>query len=261
MANGSVTPRKNWTRVETLAAFNLYSRTPFGRLHARNPEIIALASHLGRTPGAVAMKCCNLAALDPALQARGIKGLRGISDLDRSLWTEFHAQPEDVGYESEVSYSKVMDQEPRMAPADDPILIVAGTDRQAVRRVRVTQHLFREMVLSGYGAQCAVCTLPLRELLVASHIVGWAVDESNRMNPRNGICLCSIHDRAFDTGILDVDEHFAIHITERCQVDRAHRAAKDMLYRHEGAVLNLPERWQPDPALLARRRTLLGLGA
>ena len=41
---------KLWTRDETLVAFNLYCRTPFGRLHARNQEIIELASALGRTP-------------------------------------------------------------------------------------------------------------------------------------------------------------------------------------------------------------------
>jgi len=64
-----------WTRAETLVAFNVYCRTPFGRLHARNPEIVEVAKALGRTPDSLAMKCCNLAAFDSALQERGIKGL------------------------------------------------------------------------------------------------------------------------------------------------------------------------------------------
>ena len=68
-------PRLAWTRDETLVAFNLYCRTPFGKLHARNPEIIEVAASLGRTPNALAMKCCNLAAFDEALQMREIKGL------------------------------------------------------------------------------------------------------------------------------------------------------------------------------------------
>ena len=33
-------PGKPWSRDETLAAFNLYCRTPFGRLHARNPTFV-----------------------------------------------------------------------------------------------------------------------------------------------------------------------------------------------------------------------------
>lgn len=50
-----------WTRGEQLIALRLYMRTPFGRLHAKNPEIISLAGHLGRTPGALAMKAGDVA--------------------------------------------------------------------------------------------------------------------------------------------------------------------------------------------------------
>jgi putative restriction endonuclease len=257
MPSDPVAKRRNWTREETLAAFNLYARTPFGRLHARNPEIISLARQLGRTASAVAMKCCNLAALDPALQSRGIKGLRGISDLDRQVWGDFHRCPEDVGYESEISFAKTMRQPLRMAREDDPVVAVAGTDREVLRRVRVTQHLFRGMILSSYRERCAVCTLPARELLVASHIVAWAVDEANRMNPRNGICLCSLHDRAFDTGLIDIDGDYRVHVTRRCRVDRNHGIAKAMLYHFDGTSITLPDRWLPDPELLAQHRRQL----
>ena len=58
--------KRGWTRDELLVAFNLYCKTPFGRLHQRNPEIIRLASALGRTPSALAMKLVNFASLDPA---------------------------------------------------------------------------------------------------------------------------------------------------------------------------------------------------
>jgi hypothetical protein len=64
-----------WTRDQLLLALRLYLRLPFGKLHALNPEIIDLAKHLGRTPGALAMKACNFATLDPAIQARGVRGL------------------------------------------------------------------------------------------------------------------------------------------------------------------------------------------
>lgn len=165
MAKVASSQRRNWTRGETLAAFNLYSRTAFGKLHSRNPDIIELAKHLRRTPGAVAMKCCNLAALDAALQARGIKGLRGTSKLDQTIWQEFQEHPEDIGYESECKYAVTVGREPRMTPADDPVLQVARTDRHAMKKIRVTQHLFREMVLTGYGGQCAICSIAQPQLL------------------------------------------------------------------------------------------------
>jgi hypothetical protein len=51
-----------WTRDQQLIALRLYMRTPFGKLHGRNPDIIALAA---RTTNALAMKACNFASLDP----------------------------------------------------------------------------------------------------------------------------------------------------------------------------------------------------
>ncbi len=58
-----------WQTVDSrqaLVAFNVYCQLPFGKLHARNPEIQRIASLLGRSPSSLAMKCCNLASLDPA---------------------------------------------------------------------------------------------------------------------------------------------------------------------------------------------------
>jgi hypothetical protein len=57
---------RTWSRDELVVAMNLYCKLPFGQLHQRNPVIIALAEKLGRTPGSVAMKLCNLASLDPS---------------------------------------------------------------------------------------------------------------------------------------------------------------------------------------------------
>src|SRR3990167_652850 len=43
-----------WTKEQLKLAFHLYCQLPFGRLHNRNPEIIKLATLIGRTPSAVA---------------------------------------------------------------------------------------------------------------------------------------------------------------------------------------------------------------
>ena len=73
-----------WREEELLAAMYLYTVLPFGRLHKGTPEIIQLASRLGRTPSSVGMKLSNFASLDPAHQARGVKGLSGASRADRA---------------------------------------------------------------------------------------------------------------------------------------------------------------------------------
>ena len=51
--------QNRWTRDQLKLAFHLYCQLPFGRLHARNPEVVALARLLARTPSALAMKLVN----------------------------------------------------------------------------------------------------------------------------------------------------------------------------------------------------------
>lgn len=249
-------PGRPWSREETLAAFNLYCRTPFGRLHARNPEIIQLAGILGRTANAVAMKCCNLAAFDPALQSRGIKGLSKASGLDREIWESFERDPEQTGFQSEDVIARLMDRPLQQAATvewDD----IQGLDREAITKVRVNQGLFRSIILSGYREECAVCGLPVLGLLVACHIVPWALDPRNRMNPRNGICMCSLHDRAYETGILLIDEQLVVGVGDKAQCYRDNDAFRRYISAFEGSAIRLPERWHPDPLLLKKRCTLV----
>ena len=57
-----------WSRDETILAFELYCRTPLGKIGQSNPDIVELAELLGRTPGSVGLKMHNLAHFDSTLQ-------------------------------------------------------------------------------------------------------------------------------------------------------------------------------------------------
>lgn len=248
--------RRNWTRAETLVAFNVYCRTPFGKLHARNPEIIEVARFLGRSPNAVAMKCCNLAALDSELRERGIVGLSKTSRLDEEVWQEFESDPESVAFEAEIAYADAMKQQPRSAENvewED----VQGLDKAVVTRVRVNQHFFRSVVLSGYQSRCAICALPFPSLLVAAHIVPWSVDKSQRMNPRNGICLCSIHDQSFDRGLMYINRDYTIELDARILLAGDLPSVQANFIRFQGCTITIPDRWYPDPDLLDRHIELV----
>ena len=244
-------PRRGWSREETLVALNLYCRTPFGRLHARNPEIVEVAIALGRTPSALAMKCCNLAAFDETLQNRGISGLTKGSQLDAQIWHEFESDPESVSFESENTYARLLRREVRAEVAVE-WQDVQGLDRTAVTRVRVNQHFFRSLILASYRARCAICELPLRPLLVASHIVPWSIDRSLRMNPHNGICLCTLHDAAYDKGLLSISGDYKISVAPEVQEHTSIPCIAANFVRFQGGNLILPDRWLPDPQLLAR---------
>jgi len=247
---------EKWTRDETLVALNIYCRTPFGRLNGHNPDIIETASALGRTPSALGMKCCNLAAFDPALAARGIKGLPNASKLDREVWEDFAQRPEEIAFESEQAFACLTKREVRTQ--DDVCWEdVRGLDSLAITKVRVNQHFFRSIIITGYRERCAVCEIPFRELLVASHIVPWCVEKSERMNPTNGICLCATHDRAFDKGLLRIGAEYTISLSDSVWKRRDVRSVEDCLLQFDGRKISLPDRWHPASKFLIRHSEMV----
>lgn len=86
---------RDWTEEETCRVLELYQRLPFGKFHQTNPDVVALAEVLERSPSAVAMKLSNLASLDPAITSSGRKGLDGATQLDKKIWAEFNSHPSE----------------------------------------------------------------------------------------------------------------------------------------------------------------------
>jgi putative restriction endonuclease len=139
--------RKAWPNTELLIVFRLYCRTPFGRLHQRNPEIVQLATLIGRTPGAVAMKACNFASLDRQHQARGIKALRNASRADRELWGAFLEDSEAVAQEAEAVYGALTGKD-----IEEYIPELAHTEKATGRRHRARQRVFLDQLKAPDGA-------------------------------------------------------------------------------------------------------------
>ena len=90
-------------------------------------------------------------------------------------------------------------------------------------------------------------------LLIASHIVPWAKDRNNRLNPRNGLCLSAIHDRAFDKGLIALSDDFKVILAESLK-RRNDLFARDVFLPLEGKPIELPERFSPNPEFIARHR-------
>jgi putative restriction endonuclease len=175
--------------------------------------------------------------------------------MDRQVWEEFEADPESVAFEAEQALAAMSKRDLAMSDSvewED----VRGLDRERLVKVRVNQCFFRTMILSGYRSVCAVCQIPLPALLVASHIVPWSIDPSNRMNPRNGICLCVLHDKAFDRGLLGFNEDLTIEVYPEVLAASESEAIKGVFLTYVGRRLSLPDRWHPDPLLIRRHNEL-----
>ncbi len=244
---------KGWSRDELLVAFRLYCRTPFGKLHQHNPEIIELARLIGRTPSAVGMKACNFASLDPAQQTRGIRALPNLSNADRALWSEFEQNSEAIAAEAEAAYERISGV---AVPVEvEEIEIPEGpTEVERMVRARRVQGFFRSTVLNSYDYRCALTGITVVQLLNASHIIPWHADPQRRADPRNGLCLNVLHDRAFDRGLISFDEDWRLVLSARLRASNPTPMHRSALLDFEGQPLQPPDRFKPDPVAMAYHR-------
>ncbi len=252
--------RRPWSRSELIVAFNLYCKLRFGQYHSRNPSVVALASAIGRTPDAVAMKLCNFAACDPTHQWRGVKGLANYSKADGAIYTEFVGTWSELAAESERSYQELLGLAPDR-PSDNLEFTTPSDSRRPETEVdrmikaRLGQDFFRAAVLAAYDYRCCVCDLPCPSLLVASHIVPWAKREALRVDPRNGLALCALHDRAFDRGLIGIDDGNVVLLSPRLRDYLPHSVLERMFVQFEGAEVHRPEKFGPLPDYLAFHRS------
>ncbi len=250
--------RKNWTREELIVAFNLYCKIPFGKIHIRNPEIVSLAKLLGRSPSALSWKLANFARLDPSLKKRQISGATHGGKGEIEIWNEFSSDWTKLSFESENLLAQMAGRSvEELAHINDLEPTEEGKERETLVRVRVNQYFFRSIVLAAYNSQCCITGLAVPELLIASHITPWSVDIGNRVNPRNGLCMNAIHDRAFDRGLITITPKYKVMVSPILKSRSGDTALRIFLLNYHDSPIKLPERFSPDPALLKYHNDLI----
>ena len=238
--------QKLWTREELIIAINLYFKIPFGRLHSRNPQVIELAELLNRTPGSIAYKLVNFASLDPTLKQ---KGADHTSKLDKEIWNEFYSNWDSLPFESEkllANFQNTTVENLNNIPEAD--LPKEGIERERLVKTRVNQILFRKSILSAYDGKCCITGISLSELLVAGHIRPWSLDKENRMNPENGLCLNSLHDKAYENGLISITPEYRIVVSK--DLPKNESWDFDYFRKFEGNEIQLPKRFLPNPEFL-----------
>ena len=246
-----------------------YLQTDFGRLHARNPEIQALAEALDRTPSSIAMKGSNYASLDPEITSTGRKGLDQASKLDREVWEFMQTAMEGFEKESaEAAANFGLDPGSMVSVRGGADSIASEindlelpknveTETETTISARRRQSFFRRVVLAAYSNRCAISNIALPSLLNASHIIPWSADQSRRIDPSNGIALNVLHDRAFDRGLISFDDDFKVLVSSRLKKTSMSVQASMMLADIHGLQANRPTRFGPDSATLEYHRDMI----
>ena len=248
--------KRNWTHDETVLAFALYCRTQFGQIDKNNPNVIALAKLIDRTPSSVAMKMCNLARCDPAQRERGISGLANGSKLEPQVFEEYANDWESLALEEQRLRAELSGRSIEQTLAADNNIelddLPEGEYREALVKERIGQEFFREAVLTAYKSQCCVTGLSEPQLLVASHIKPWAACDvkKERLNPGNGLCLNSLHDKAFDRGLITVDHNYKIIISKHIKDAEMDDKTRSWFMSYEGRCIDLPSKFLPSKEFL-----------
>ena len=240
-----------WSREELILALYLYCQIPFARTKANNPDVIKLASILSRTPSSVARKLGNFGAFDSLLVNKGITGLTHVGRMDREIWNEFYGRWELLVEQSQRLLQTNDVVEIDETEEDLPIISIpkGKTEKSSTVMTRLYQSFFRKAVLSSYGSRCCICGIDIPRLLVASHIIPWSRNQDTRTDPQNGLCLCTLHDKAFDKGLMAVNENYRVIISPRAILSKAPFTLVSII-DFRGRHIVLPKRFVPKLAYL-----------
>lgn len=132
-----------------------------------------------------------------------------------------------------------------------------GKDAITLVKKRINQSVFRKWIVGLYEGKCCITGLCVPELLRASHIVGWADDKENRMNPSNGLCLSATYDAAFDKHLITFDDDYRMVLSRQIRDFCTSSVCAEYFLRFEGMRIHLPTMFLPDKGLLCKHRSML----
>ncbi len=185
---------------------------------------------------------------------RSYKEFLIIAPYEDSLWNIYntkYAKPVEVSRKMQnVEVSGIK----RLVETNVDFSTKEGKETLRAVKARVNQGFFRKMVLQSYNGQCCITGLNVPEVLRASHIVAWAEDERNRMNPSNGLCLSATYDAAFDRHLITFDDDYRMILSPNLKDYTTNKAFEEHFVKFEGAQMALPTCFLPDKTLLEKHR-------
>ncbi len=241
-----------WTREQLIVALNLYWQIPYNKISGRSNSLIKeIAPLIGRSPGALAYKLMNFTSLDSEKQGKGNKGKSGVGSGDKIIWEEYFNEWEKLAFDSLEIISQI-NHKPieQIIDLEEDLKFVQGKEKERIIKVRVNQSNFRQRILASYNERCCITGLNVPELLVASHIIPWAKSEKERLNPRNGLCLNSIHDKAFDRGFITITTDYQLKLSKYILARKNDISIKNLFLQYENQTIILPDRYLPSTDFL-----------
>lgn len=88
---------------------------------------------------------------------------------------------------------------------------------------RIGQTQFSKAVKENYRYKCCFpgCCISDHKFLIGSHIARWVDNPDKRGNTSNGLCLCPIHDKAFENGYFSLDDEFCVILSHKLEIQES----------------------------------------
>lgn len=107
-----------------------------------------------------------------------------------------------------------------IAAANNELISLSTTERDAIVKARIGQGPFRDRLISYWGC-CAVTGLSVLELLIASHSKPWkCANNHERLDHYNGLLLSPNLDKAFDKGFISFNSDKKILISPQLEKEQ-----------------------------------------
>lgn len=126
----------------------------------------------------------------------------------------------------------------------------AETEREVKVNQRIGQDIFRALLLRIYNQRCCLTGIDIPEVLRASHIIPWAENIKNRLNPENGLCLSATYDAAFDKHLISLDENYRLILSPVIKEYYTSEAFNTHFLKLEGRMIEIPEMYLPSQKFL-----------
>lgn len=237
---------RRWRRQDILVAYALYCVTPLKKINPSNKIIRQVAEILELPIGSLVLRMRNFQYIDPEVTGEGKKGMSHVAKMDKQIFEEFQHNWGDLGAQAEeIVGLALFDGTPDKGAKP----ISSLTNRNQVNRER---HFFRASVFASYENKCCITGLTIPTLLVASHIKPYSKcrTSSDRTDPHNGLLLNTLHDKAFDQGLITVTKDYTIRVSQKIKDYANDEFTKSCLADLEGQKIILPRNFMPSAECL-----------
>ena len=156
---------------------------------------------------------------------------------DSSSIYEFKLMPDFDGYTTRPFEIELeAEQEAQVLEAIPAPHVPQQTTVERIVKARVGQQQFKREVLQECDSTCAFTLVRDPGLLIAGHIKPWAKsDDSEKLDPKNGLVFTPTYDRLFNNGLISFTEQCALIISPLLS-----RETSTRLHIHPNMELDLP---------------------